>query len=243
MISVEATLESWSAWAPSYETRQEWQGWQGDISQIDDQGSPDMQFLPAMFRRRLSRLSKLALTVAFDCITPQTSVSTVFASRHGELETSVKLLQNLADNCGLSPTKFSTSVHNTASGMYSIANKDRSPSTAIAAGIDTLEMGFIEASCQLASGKQNQVMLVLAEEPLHHHYRQYADIPEKSFAIALLLSNTDKGLKLTLNSEPSSEQATTQQHGLSLISLLSGNKTSLNTHSERYAWNWNCLSA
>jgi len=241
MISAEVTLDNWSAWAPGYETRQQWQQWQGDISQIDDQGSPDMQFLPAMFRRRLSRLSKLALATAFDCNTHQTAVSTVFASRHGELTTSVKLLEDLADNSALSPTKFSTSVHNTASGMYSIASKDHSPSTAIAAGMDTLEMGFIEASCQLASRKQNQVMLVLAEEPLHPHYRQYADMPEKSFALALLLSNRDKGLKLALKNESSDEQITSQQHGLSLISLLSGNKNNLNTRSEHYRWNWSLL--
>jgi len=242
MISVEATLENWSAWAPGYETQQQWLQWQGDIDQIEEQGSPNMDFLPPMFRRRLSRLSKLALTTAFDCLAPQTAISTVFASRHGELQTSAKLLEDLANNTPLSPTKFSTSVHNTASGMYSIANQDRTHSTAIAAGVDTLEMGFIEASCQLASHKHNQVMLVLAEEPLHHYYNQYSDMPEKPFALALLLSNNKKGLKLSVSAE-SSNTPPRQQHGLSLISLLTHNQTSLSTHSNRFTWNWNLQRA
>ncbi len=242
MISVEATLENWSAWAPGYETQQQWVQWQGDTGQIADQGTPDMKFLPAMFRRRLSRLSKLALTTAFDCIEPQSSVSTIFASRHGELDTSVKLLEDLANSNPLSPTKFSTSVHNTASGMYSIANKDHKPSTAIAAGIDTLEMGFIEASCQLATHKHKQVMLVLAEEPLHPHYHQYSDMPEKSFALALLLSNNNKGLKLSLSGEKANTPAL-QQHGLSLISLLAHNNKNLATHSNHFSWNWNLQRA
>jgi hypothetical protein len=242
MISVEATLENWSAWAPGYETPQQWMQWQGDIRQIDDQGSPDMRFLPAMFRRRLSRLSKLALTTAFNCLEPQTSVSTVFASRHGELDTSVKLLEDLAGSAPLSPTKFSTSVHNTASGMYSIANKDRKPSTAVAAGVDTLEMAFIEASSQLTTHKHKRVMLVLAEEPLHPHYRQFSDMPEKSFALALLLSNSENGLKLSLNSE-AANTAPTQQHGLSLITLLAQQSTNLTTHSNHFAWNWNLQRA
>jgi hypothetical protein len=242
MISVEATLENWSAWAPGYETQQQWMQWQGDIRQIDDSGSPDMGFLPAMFRRRLSRLSKLALTAAFNCIEPQTSISTVFASRHGELDTSVKLLEDLAGNTPLSPTKFSTSVHNTASGMFSIANKDRKPSTAIAAGIDTLEMGFIEASCQLANHKHSRVMLVLTEEPIHHHYRAFSDMLEKPFSLALLLSNSNTGVKLSLNSEKANEPPV-QQHGLSLISLLAQQQLHLQTQGNRFAWNWSLQRA
>ncbi|VAW58509.1 hypothetical protein MNBD_GAMMA08-2533 [hydrothermal vent metagenome] len=239
MITIDATLESWDAWAPGHETQQQWQQWNGDISQINSQGTPEVKFLPAMFRRRLSRLSKLALSSAFNCIEQGESVSTVFASSHGELSTCVKLLENLASDSELSPTKFSTSVHNTASGMYSIANKDRSPSTSIAAGIDTLEMAFIEAASQLATHKQSKVMLVLAEEPVHEYYQQYAQLPEKPFALTLLLSNKNTGNKLTLSTNSSSAAAAQQQHGLSLIRLLSGAEKNINTEGGRLSWNWN----
>jgi len=239
MITIDATLEGWNAWAPGFETQQQWQQWNGNISQINNQGTPEVKFLPAMFRRRLSRLSKLALSSAFSCIKQGEPVSTVFASSHGELSTCVKLLENLASNTELSPTKFSTSVHNTASGMYAIANKDRSPSTSIAAGIDTLEMAFIEAASQLATHKQSKVMLVLAEEPVHEHYQQYAQLPEKSFALSLLLSNKSTGNKLSLSTSSNSTTTAQQQHGLSLIRLLSSTEKTVNTEGGRLSWNWN----
>ncbi len=238
MISATATIEKWSAWAPGIETHDQWQNWTGDINLIDDQGSPNVKFLPAMFRRRLSGLSKLALVSAFDCIQKEDPVSTVFVSRYGELNTTVKLLEDIAHNTAISPTGFSTSVHNTASGMYAIANKDQSPSTAIAAGADSLEMGFIEAVCQLTGGQQNRVLLVLAEEPLHPHYSQYSDMPEKPFSLALLLSLNDTGMKLSLSSNNLIESTTTKQHGLSLLQLLSGRRKTLKIAGDRLSWNW-----
>ena len=239
MISVTATLERWTAWAPGLETAEQWQNWTGDTNLIGDQGSPSVKFLPAMFRRRLSQLSKLALTSAYSCIKDDGPISTVFVSRYGELNTTVKLLEDIASNMPISPTGFSTSVHNTASGMYSIANNDQSPTTAIAAGADSLEAGFIEAACQLSSLRQNRVMLILAEEPLHHYYRQYSDMPEKPFAIALLLSRKDSGMKLSLTSNNLLESPPTkQQHGLSLLQLLSGQETTLEITGERLKWKW-----
>ena len=239
MISVTATLDKWTAWAPGIETPEQWKNWAGDISLIEDQGSPKVNFLPAMFRRRLSQLSKLALTSAYSCINDEGPISTVFVSRYGELNTTMKLLEDIANNSPISPTGFSTSVHNTASGMYSIAKKDHSPSTAIAAGVDSLEAGFIEAVCQLSNRQQARVMLVLAEEPLHHHYSQYSDMPEKPFTLALLLSAKEDGMKLSLSSNNLLESPPTkQQHGLSLLQLLNGSKNTLKIAGERLSWNW-----
>ena len=80
------SVRGWSAWAPGIQSSEDWASWARAPRVPALDGWPELKFIPAMQRRRFSRLSKLALQVAFDATPPELLADTcsVFASRHGE---------------------------------------------------------------------------------------------------------------------------------------------------------------
>jgi len=93
-------------------------------------------------------------------------VATVWATAHGEHQTSVEILEMLHRGEGrLSPTRFHNSVHNTAAGYASIATANRAVSTTVSAGPELWATALLEAFCLLAAG-EDQVVVVAADEPM-----------------------------------------------------------------------------
>lgn len=232
------TLQRWSAWAPGVETPQQWQDWAaGRLAIAADDSTPPLEFINPMLRRRLSRLSRLALKVAYEGAAGDHALRTVFASRHGEIHRTRGLLADLAAGEPLSPMAFSLSVHNTASGLYSIASGNTAPSTAIAAGRDTLAMAVIEAAGQLQQAER--VMVVFADEPLPEDYREFADESTAPFGLALLLGRAGTGTDWSLSTAPLPAAAAMPEcAGLQLLRLLAGDGRTLTTAGERSGWCW-----
>jgi hypothetical protein len=240
MNSLAMTIEHWAAWAPGVETRSQWQQWaQGNIA-ISDESSPDVGFLPAMFRRRLSRLSKMMLRVAFDCLSNRPApVQTVFCSRHGELSRTTELLNSIVADELLSPTAFSMSVHNTASGLYSIATQNKSASSAIASGVDTLESGFLDAAACLHANGANEIMLVIGDEPLPEPLKEFTEEKIPPYAIAFLLSNRGTTGRLALSTSSGNNEAPSEEpHALALLRFLINNGDQLLLKTDRLTWSW-----
>lgn len=236
--SVCCSLLHWAGWMPNVASPADWQAWAAGTLTVADapDSSPPVDFIPALQRRRLSRLSRFALAAAHACAGERQHLPTVFASRHGEIHRTVGLLKELARKEPLSPMAFSLSVHNTASGLYSITTGNTAPSTAIAAGCDTLPMAIIEAIGQLQ--QHEQVMVVYAEEPLPDDYRAFATdcIP---LGLALLLGRPDAAgtpqLCLSTHSNPTPHAT---QGTLPLLRWLVSGTGQLHTSGERFAWHW-----
>jgi hypothetical protein len=240
MDSLAMTIEHWAAWAPGVETPSQWRLWaQGDIK-ISDEGSPAVDFLPSMFRRRLSRLSRMALRVAYDCLGENpTPVRTVFCSRHGELARTAELLNSIVAAEALSPTAFSMSVHNTASGLYSIAQQDKSASSAVASGIDTLESGFLDAVCGLHATDEARMMLVIADERPPEPFAAIVDAELPAYAAAFLLTRNRSGPGITLKlSGDGTGEYSNEPHALSLLRFLINDEPELTLKTDRLAWTW-----
>lgn len=155
---------------------------------------PDVNFLPPMLRRRLDRHGRMALATAWPCAEGLSSVSLVFASRHGDLDRTLELLNALAQGETLSPTAFSLSVHNSTAGLFSIAKSDRAAATAVAAGADTLSMGLMEAANMIAAGAE-AVLFCYADDMPPAAYQPYlqADAARHPFSISLLLTPAADG--------------------------------------------------
>jgi hypothetical protein len=86
--------------------------------------------------------------------------SSIFASTHGELAITDAMCRTLVEApTEISPTRFHNSVHNAASGYWTIGCGCRAGSTAISAYRATLAQGLIEAAMQLAAG-EDAVLLV-----------------------------------------------------------------------------------
>jgi hypothetical protein len=159
---------------------------------------PDVSFMPMMERRRLSLVERAALHVAWKVfndhetddgisLPPADSVPVVFASRWGEIGTTLKLMRQMHGDGEMSPAAFSSSVHNAAPGAWSLFAGNKTPYTSIAAREKTYEMGLLEAEAQLASGAFDAVLYVYAEESTPEYYRSGFDCPEVTRAVAMLL--------------------------------------------------------
>ena len=207
-------------------------------------GNPDVSFLPPMQRRRMSRMSRMALNVAIRCTGDEAStVRCVFASRYGEQTTSLRLLREVVTKEPLSPTAFSHSVHNTASGLFAIQTKNRTASTSIAARRDTFGYAWLEAAQNLHQDPTRPVLLVVADEPLPDVYASYADELEASYALALLLRSEETGRCIHTHCNPLEPETTSQYEPPAALSFyrwwLHGAESTLAVKGQRCLWRWN----
>ena len=151
---------------------------------------PDVSFVPPMERRRLTDVERAALAVAHHALAEYSDdpvrrrIPVVFASRWGEIGTTVKLMRQMHDAGEMSPAGFSNSVHNAAPGHLSRLTGNKAPYTAIAAGSDTYDMGLLEASTY-----PGKVLFVYAEEDTPAFYRPDFPGVQTAHAVALVIDN------------------------------------------------------
>jgi hypothetical protein len=211
-------LARWAAWAPGIETPEDWSAWAREPRALSARGAPPVRFLPAMARRRCDEHSRALLQVAHDCCEADLrgEVACVFASRHGSFATTVSLLEDLAGDAALSPTRFSHSVHNTQAGLFSIWARNRQPSTALAARGETFAHGFLEATCLLQREPERPVLLVVGDEPVPAPLEPVADESHGSYALALRLGpggSPSLDLRLEAPAGPALEPERTRTRG------------------------------
>jgi hypothetical protein len=178
------SVRNWSVWPEHLGSSLT--AWTEDANLPATTQNFDITFVDVMSRRRLGRLSRMALHVAQQASMDCDGVATVFASRHGELARSLAILQDLANDEPPSPAAFSLSVHNATSGIYSIARANQAAACAIAAGEETLLWALQEACLRLQLN--TPVLLVYADEPLPEAYARFDDDQAPAHAVALLLA-------------------------------------------------------
>ena len=151
---------------------------------------PDVSFVPALARRRLTSVERAAMHVAHEAMAragaEPAGVPVVFASRWGEIGTTFKLISQFREEGEMSPAGFSNSVHNAAPGAISLFAKNTAPYTSIAGRERSLESGLLEALAQLLSAS-GRVLFVFAEESTPEFYRAEFPAVEKGCALAALL--------------------------------------------------------
>ena len=237
------TLRRWSAWAPSVETRADWRAWATNPVNLPDQGVPALPSIPAIRRRRLSGLSRMAFQVAFDCLTGAEGacVNSVFASHHGEMPIMLELTDAVIDREPLSPKKFSHSVHNTTAGHFSIETANQLPSTSLCGGHASFCYGFLEALAMTHRNPGNPTLLVMADVPLPDFFALYDRPPVFPYAFAALLANDSatEGTRLQLDLAP--DKNTEEEWGFPqalvfLQWLLSGETQLVHHHHQRWTW-------
>ena len=194
----------WSAWSPGREGPAEWRRWCADPAALEAGGCPDARFLPPLLRRRCSPLARIALTAAHACCGEEDLArsTTVFASRHGNINESIDLLDRLAQRQPLSPTVFSHTVHNAQAALFSLSAHNAQSSSSIAAQADTFGCGWLEALALLEREPERPVLLVTADVPLDPAFAGMVDEPEASYGLAVLLAPSRDGDGLGFAIEP-----------------------------------------
>lgn len=178
------SLLGWSAFAAGLESPDDWQAWARAPSLPSGLATPALAEMPAMQRRRLEPLGRMALQVAWRC-QPETSpgLPMVFASRHGDVARTYEMLAGLARGEPLSPTHFGLSTHNAIAAQYSIARGLTDNYLAVSGGVESPEAAVTEALALLADGAPD-VLVVLYDGPTPEPYAEYRDEPEAAWAWA-----------------------------------------------------------
>ena len=151
-------------------------------------------FIPAMARRRLSKVARSMLTMMHE-LAAGDDAPVVYCSRHGDSDRVVNVLFDVAREEPLSPMGFSLSVHNALMGQWSIANASQSPMVAVSSGGRGYDGVFIEADGFLQQGYE-AVLVVMHASPMAPVYREnlaqsdVAGLPDWSRIIVLRLDKT-----------------------------------------------------
>lgn len=198
--------------------------------------TPDLTTVPAMQRRRLSPLTKIAFDVALrsDC-DPDTQL--VFASRHGDLHKTLELLQQIVAADDLSPTQFALSVHNAIAGQFSIFRQHRTAHTSVAAGDASLHYALVEACALLQQENCQQVLVVYADQPVPAVYQQFCQQPAFSHGLALLLSRV-AGRACRLQMSNDAGGAVGADEAIQLYQGLQTNQRSFGITTTGRRWSW-----
>jgi hypothetical protein len=193
-VQFEFVILDWAAYADSLTTRQDWLEWASHdpvppATQVAH--VPALSEMPAMMRRRVDRLGRLACQVAYWCQPSAGSGPLVFASRYGDAHRSLALLGDLVAQQQLSPAGFALSVHNAVAALYSIARGDLQHAVVVAAGQGTVRAALTEAVGLLTDGAQ-EVLVVFYEAPLPATYAYFEDERACEYAWALRLAGVDR---------------------------------------------------
>ncbi|MGE7959505.1 beta-ketoacyl synthase chain length factor [Pseudomonas sp. NPDC089530] len=230
-------IAQWRAWAPGLESVDDWQAWSRQPVVLErSDAAPDVSFLPAMQRRRLSRLARMAFSVGWPLAEGLEQLPLVFVSRHGETPRTFDILCDLAADQPLSPTQFSLSVHNAVIGLWSIMRGETSEMTALAAAGDGLEHGMLEAAALLEEGAP-AVLLVITEEQPPEAYATWIDDVPFPYAVGLLLTPGQEW-RLTLDTASGEIPRADWPHALNLLRTLLSEKTSCQHAWKDRVWDW-----
>lgn len=239
-------IEQYRAWAPTLDTPEAWEVWARHPARLPDHDEqPACDFLPAMQRRRLSRLARMTMHVAWPLCGEDEQLPFVFASRHGETPRTFSLLSDVAEGQPLSPTQFGLSVHNAIAGQWSILRGQHGESVAIAGEADTFEHAMVEAAALLETGASS-VLVAIAEERPPAAYQSWIDDVPFSYALALKVGKiqagdgTQAGQHWRLRLEPADEGSAASEwpHALDVVRALHGHAHTLTHTWKTRRWIW-----
>lgn len=177
-------LAAWMPGRPDVETVV------ADQQIVDPSARPTCPDCNPRLLRGTSDLTRMSVNVGLQALRAagvgRSAIPIVFGSAWGEIHIALQQLDMmLTDDGHVSPVVFKNSVHNTATGVLSIASENESMSTAIAAGRLTTAYALLEAQMQLEEGHEH-VLVIVGDESLPVSLRHTSSAP--SLAVACVLT-------------------------------------------------------
>jgi len=162
---------------------------------------PAISLLPPAERRRCAPSVAWALAVAQEAVASSGldagTLAVVFVSSDGDGDIVHRLCSALATPAAaVSPTDFHNSVHNAATGYWSIGAHSQAASTALCAYDASFAAGLLEAACQIAT-EQRPVLLVAVDLPYPAPLARLRPV-RHGLAVALALA-PGAGLEISLD--------------------------------------------
>jgi hypothetical protein len=211
-------IDDWKAWFPT-----------------SDDTQPDVSVIPAMLRRRLSPIARIAMSVILPLAETHGAMPLVYVSRHGDLHRTFQLLKDLATSEPVSPTAFSLSVHNATAGLFSIQQGLTKNVTAISCSDQELIPALFEAlgQCNVLEPK---VLCVFCDEPPPDIYREQVSQPEFPYAVALIISRGTDWKVSSANDGFAGDESNPAPQPLALVPLLKGESHTLVVSHNKVSW-------
>lgn len=162
---------------------------------------PALEKIPAMQRRRLSAIAKIALNSAIQARADENIDYIIWVSQYGDEHKTLSILKDVLQDQTPSPTQFSTSVHNAISGLYSILCQDATPATSLAGCWND---ALIEAYAWLKTCDQPdaRVLVVYYDEALPPVYQDFQPFDAFSMASVVSLGQPNIAIHLSSSSTP-----------------------------------------
>lgn len=229
-------VESWSAMAPGINTSESWQEWFDTSDEADVQdGAIDIKQIPPLLRRRFKVLGRVASSAMLAAQANEQHLPSIFASRHGDTELTLSLLQDIANGEQVSPTGFSLAVHNAIGGLLSIVRKDKSPMTAIASMNGLVMSALFEAHAQLS--QYERVLCVIYDVPLPNLYKPYCSSLPFPLAVAFVLSRDERqGMRFVVSRGDGEKPMDDAADMLDMIKLLCGHENKVTLSANNKPW-------
>jgi hypothetical protein len=194
-LSLRARVLGFGLWMPGFPDPASWLAGHPVAGADTPSASGPNAATQAKMRRRSSLLVNMVADVATQASeqagVPLSRLRIVVGSAFGELATLVAMLDERERDGLLSPLRFQNSVHNSAAGHLSIANRNKAPAMSLAAGNDTVAMVLLEAMTLLALGG-DEVLAIVCDEPLPPSIWP-GQRPSAVAAALVLASDTDAG--------------------------------------------------
>ena len=231
MRLIHLSLRGWVAWAPD--------GWLRSGAEGAAANGP----APTILRRRVTKIGRTALEAAWE-ISDLKDARFVFASRHGEFERTLSLLETITEQRDVSPAEFTLSVHNALAGLLSIARHNRSGHTAIASGRQSFASGLLEAISSLEEFPSQPIVFVYYDEPLPGPYADFNEPAEGPVAIALVMAKTGSGSEITISCEPIAKGSETANNlEAEILRFLTGSVVETTMVGQGLGWHFRRVSA
>lgn len=199
-------IRGWFAWKPGLETKAAWLAWAGspapDEAAIEEN---NLISLPMMLRRRMNGFGQKVVGASLATRGAEQS-RYVFATRHGEFTTTLRILADLHQRTAPSPADFTMSVHHALAGLLSIKTGNKAGHTTISAGAETFAYGILEAATTILEQQPSTALLVSYDEPLPDAYGDFREEAEAELPLIVALEIVDPVVadhRITLSVEPS----------------------------------------
>lgn len=162
---------------------------------------PKLEFADAMFKRRLSQISKMTIQVVHDLLEKTTiseDTKLVFVSLRGEIKREFTINELLIEEGSILPASFSLSVFNTPIALATLCMKLKGGYSVIFPSKNDFADAFKMAVSPVLAGTEKEVVLVYADELVPEEYgdkRPAENIP-MAFACKVSKENQDGAVEI-----------------------------------------------
>lgn len=179
---------------PGLESKEDFKLWAENKKDISlEKTAPSLSYTDALFRRRLSQLSKMTVEVVHNLIETtniDNNTKIVFVSFRGEIDREFKLNKSIIEDEAILPAGFSLSVFNAPIALATIACKLKAGYNAVFPSYDNFYDGLTCALSSVLAGKQEKIIFVYADELIPEDYSEFAPKDKPPVAFSVILSKS-----------------------------------------------------